>query len=669
MKGAITLIVISGILLFLSSCIFFQNVNQPSKSAPNQIITVTIIANTQGGSNEPYFGVCLPIGWIVPGDSVQCGGAYEEAIHYDTLITSWQESASHAPSGYYWWAGKGIPDETAVGNVFANLKIQTDNQLGVFSIDYMLGDGYNGVNYERSNDHLIEITNDPLILFVNPEKGYQNFSLDMNILGLNTHFSDGTGTDNVWLSKNSNEISANGFVVNSNTSIDANFSIPLTTPIGLWDVKVETDIDGIVTKTEGFNVLPSPPLIVVSPDSLVVGVLPGSTRTKTITIVNEGEGDLYFDIVGGFSSTNYALQFDGITSFVELTNANQLGLTNNTFTVEAWINVSLYDVGSETVVGTTEGTNGLHFQIRDQKPYFGFYANDLQGNTIIETDTWYNIAWRYTLNSGEQAMFVNGKLDTSEVNHPPYIQTFMVNLGKWGGDFFNGTIDEVRIWNYARTQTEIQSDMQKQLTGLEPGLISYWQLNEGIGNITLDKTANAHNGTLFGDVTWTNSSAPILPGWFQVNTDSGFCSPHTSMDVELLFDATEVDTGDYYASVIVKSNDPFTPSVVVPIHMIVSSSVGIEGELNMPLTFNLYQNYPNPFNPSTTIKYSIPELSKVRLTLFNLLGEEITTLVNEEKNAGNYSVEFNASALPSGVYFYRIQAGSFVETKKMLLLK
>ena len=154
-----------------------------------------------------------------------------------------------------------------------------------------------------------------------------------------------------------------------------------------------------------------------------------------------------------------------------------------------------------------------------------------------------------------------------------------------------------------------------------------------------------------------------------MNKDSGVCSPHTSMDIELVFDATEVDTGDYYASIIVNSNDPFTPSVVVPIHMIVSSTVGIEDNLNIPLAFNLYQNYPNPFNPRTTIKYSIPELSKVKLTLFNLLGEEVTTLVNEEKNAGNYSVEFNAATLPSGVYFYQLKAGEFISSKKMVLMK
>jgi hypothetical protein len=86
-------------------------------------------------------------------------------------------------------------------------------------------------------------------------------------------------------------------------------------------------------------------------------------------------------------------------------------------------------------------------------------------------------------------------------------------------------------------------------------------------------------------------------------------------------------------------------------------------------TYTLEQNYPNPFNPSTTIKFSIPEMSKVSLNLYDLLGEKVMTLVNEEKNAGNYSVEFNASKLPSGIYFYQLKVGDFISTKKMILMK
>jgi len=86
-------------------------------------------------------------------------------------------------------------------------------------------------------------------------------------------------------------------------------------------------------------------------------------------------------------------------------------------------------------------------------------------------------------------------------------------------------------------------------------------------------------------------------------------------------------------------------------------------------TFVLMQNYPNPFNPTTTIGFGIMEKENVRISILNILGEEIKILLNEEKEAGYHSINFNASDLPSGVYFYQLRANNFVETKKMLLLK
>jgi len=105
--------------------------------------------------------------------------------------------------------------------------------------------------------------------------------------------------------------------------------------------------------------------------------------------------------------------------------------------------------------------------------------------------------------------------------------------------------------------------------------------------------------------------------------------------------------------------------------------VGVEDDLLIiPEKYSLAQNYPNPFNPVTKIKYQIPELSVVTIKVYDVLGSEIITLVNEEKPVGSYEVEFDATGLPSGIYFYRLQAvptgrqaGSFVETKKMVLLK
>ena len=95
----------------------------------------------------------------------------------------------------------------------------------------------------------------------------------------------------------------------------------------------------------------------------------------------------------------------------------------------------------------------------------------------------------------------------------------------------------------------------------------------------------------------------------------------------------------------------------------------VEDKMIKPLSYRLYQNYPNPFNPSTTFDYSIPKQSIVMIKVYDILGNEIANLVNEEKTTGTYKVKWNAEGLPSGVYFYRLKAGSFVQTNKMILLK
>jgi len=109
----------------------------------------------------------------------------------------------------------------------------------------------------------------------------------------------------------------------------------------------------------------------------------------------------------------------------------------------------------------------------------------------------------------------------------------------------------------------------------------------------------------------------------------------------------------------------------------IDESVDVAGFDNeMPIEFSLSQNYPNPFNPSTTIKYSVPYVVTLRATfqqvtlkVYDILGREVATLVNAEQKAGNYEVHFDASALTSGVYFYHLQSGSFMESRKMILLR
>jgi hypothetical protein len=109
--------------------------------------------------------------------------------------------------------------------------------------------------------------------------------------------------------------------------------------------------------------------------------------------------------------------------------------------------------------------------------------------------------------------------------------------------------------------------------------------------------------------------------------------------------------------------------------------VGIEKEIPSPENFILYQNYPNPFNPSTKIEFRISNFEFVTLKVYDVLGREVTTLINEYKTAGKYEVEFNGHSgegrnlpagrqgLTSGIYFYQLQAGELIQTKKMIYLK
>jgi len=126
------------------------------------------------------------------------------------------------------------------------------------------------------------------------------------------------------------------------------------------------------------------------------------------------------------------------------------------------------------------------------------------------------------------------------------------------------------------------------------------------------------------------------------------------------------EAGNYTVRLLVTDNGggeaEFTQQVSV------SSVVSIDDETK-PMVFALKQNYPNPFNPSTSIQYSIAESSPVTLEVFNMLGQKVAQLVNTTQTAGNYSVQFDAAGLSSGVYLYQLRAGSYLETRKMMLIK
>jgi hypothetical protein len=303
-----------------------------------------------------------------------------------------------------------------------------------------------------------------------------------------------------------------------------------------------------------------------------------------------------------------ALQFDGVNNYVGLGNSSVFNI-DSAVTYEVWIKP---DTGLSGFIFN----KWVNFQEDKQIEYAGdhvyFYLFNVFGgaslvtSSIVPLHQYTHIAATY--NGSTAKLYVNGVLDT--------FKTVIAGVNNSSGNLFigfnpdrfdvvapfKGIIDEFRIWNTARSESEIQSTMNQTLNGNESGLVGYWKFDEGTGSTTADQTSNGNDGTISGAI-W-------VPG--------------------------------------------------------ISS---VKDEVVFPKIYSISQNYPNPFNPSTTIQFQVPNFSFVNLKVYDVLGNEVATLVNEEKAAGSYEVSVNAKGLSSGIYFYTINAGNFIETKKMILLK
>jgi len=152
-------------------------------------------------------------------------------------------------------------------------------------------------------------------------------------------------------------------------------------------------------------------------------------------------------------------RFEG-NSYIVLPKAEKLSLRNHDFTISAWVKLSENENIDNSILGTTVKSyqEGIHFTLRENKPYFGFYANDVQGNIKLEEGLWYHIVARYNKLNGEQAIYVNGKLDNKSLGHTPYQGKADIIIGNalfgWRA-FFNGEMDDVTIWSRPLGEQEI----------------------------------------------------------------------------------------------------------------------------------------------------------------------------------------------------------------------
>ncbi len=193
------------------------------------------------------------------------------------------------------------------------------------------------------------------------------------------------------------------------------------------------------------------------------------------------------------------------------------------------------------------------------------------------------------------------------------------------------------------------------LRGTSPGDLEIYHANSE-SNSVID----------IDDIEVKQLSAPYP--WLSVSESTGFTLEDGSSSRSLNFTTRGIDAGTYRTTMKVRTNDPNNASIEVPITLTVANMVSNE-PIDAPGKIALDQNYPNPFNPATTISYTLKEVENIRLEVFNIQGQKIATLFEGKQQAGEHEVQFDASDLSSGVYMYRLQTGSQILTRQMVLIK
>ena len=338
-----------------------------------------------------------------------------------------------------------------------------------------------------------------------------------------------------------------------------------------------------------------------------------------------------------------AIVFDGLDDYMMVPHHQSLNPGDGSWTISLWIKAPDI-IQRGPLVGKRlpmEGYNQYTLGIGDTNAHYitpgkRIYTNYIDSAGVSERsghveDEFVDGNWHHI------ALVADKAADSVFVYIDGFKQNFIIqyNYGGWpdvgrldslliarnssGSHFYNGEMDELSLWSKALSPSQITTVISDTLSPAyystaDSSLVGYWRFDEfedlGIGNAGADDIRDLSFWGNHGDA---EGNPQLIPSGILLNVESD--------------------------------------------------------ETINPQNYFLYQNYPNPFNPSTKIKFAISEFSFTSLKVYDVLGKEVSKLIDEELPAGEYEVEFKAASLTSGIYFYQLRASEIIQTKKMLLIK
>jgi len=344
--------------------------------------------------------------------------------------------------------------------------------------------------------------------------------------------------------------------------------------------------------------------------SLTTGACPFVWGQQSGTVPHMG-----INVAPASNVKNFALNLPspGVnTNYVAIPNASGMtGFTN--ITIEGWVKIGATGTANTIL---NKGAASFDYQLglnaATANPFFRAGATIVTATPItVVPGVWTHLAVTY---DGTTIKFYkDGVMGFSQASALTFgSSTNEMRIGRGNNDPGSGNIDELRLWSVARTQGQIDSNKCRKFPATftsSAGLKALWHLDS-----TFVDSVGGFNGAAMGSISFDTLAFPI----------AGVCG-------------------------VVGVSDPVTTSI--------------------PKDYSLLQNYPNPFNPSTNIEFNLPKNDYVEIRLYDMLGKEVAVLIDGEFSAGNHKVSLNLSYLSSGTYFYRMSSGSFIDTKKLTLMK